>query len=87
MNVFADESEWERVSAFHRFLDLNEPNTDPLAAFLIPADNGTLYLTYQYESSPAGFQRVDIVDGVSNLLPYDLIQTIDAAIGTLAETT
>lgn len=82
--IYADEAEWQRVCTFHRFLALGEPNTDPLAAFLIPAGNGSLCLTYQYEDDwESCFRRLEVVDVIPHVRLYDLIHTIESLLTLL----
>ncbi len=83
--VFTDETDWSEAADFHRFLQLNEPNTDWLTAFLIPSNDGKLALTYQYHAYEPSRLRRDVIDGVLDVLPYELIRTIRLTIEVLAE--
>jgi hypothetical protein len=82
--IFTDDQDRLRVAAFHQFLALNEPNTDCFAAYLIPSCRGALCLTCQLAIDGSGrFEKLDVVDGVAEIWPYELIRTIDAAIDYL----
>lgn len=78
-SLFLNDREWSEVAGFYRFMELGEPNTDGFAAFLIPANDG-LSLTYQRMTAESNFAKVDVVHGVDQVLPYELIRTIDEAI-------
>lgn len=82
-SLFENDRERCDIADFHRFMDLGEPNTDLFVAFLLPVDNG-LSLTYQRRTAGRDLGRVDVVNGVDVLLPYELIRTIDEAIFLLA---
>lgn len=84
--LFENDREWWNIADFCRFMDMGEPNTDLFVAFLLPADVG-LSLTYQCRGRDGDFVRVDVVKGIDNVQPYELIKTIDEAIIVLTNET
>ncbi len=78
-SFFRDEKEHWYIQNFHRFMNLDEPNTDTFAAFLIPA-RSKLCLTLQF------YETVEIY-GVEDVLPFDLAITIDRAVASLKDIT
>lgn len=83
--LFDNDDKRHEIASFYRFMELGEPNTDLFVAFLLPA-NVWLSLTYQCLDTKGGFTRVDGVNGVDNVLPFELIKTIDEAVNLLTST-